>query len=298
MKLKLQETKAFWLYIVGGAIAFILGGMLMPVWESFENELFFRAWGRFAVNIMISVILLAYIFLYLVKRIKRYSTTPAQIVAIVELVLMVVIAIVCTVSAFVDFISFGEPCQVFGLALWARGVSGVFTGYYCDSNMAALKKPKKGKKEKDEDEPSGKVDDFTVWRLVVAVFFISIGTYFFIEPLINALTMQWFFSCTITLSGAFFVVLGIALKPNKVKPAPKTEVKLEDTSKESELEGATETEKLEQAPSIKINLTAKEEEATADSTPQALPSTEESTEEPKTEKPKTGTPALVPTNKK
>ena len=220
--MRLEKTKAFWLYIVGGAIAFVLGGMLLPVWESFENELFFRGWGRLSVNIMISALLTAYICLYLVKRIKRYSTTPAQLVAIVELVLMVVIAVVCTVSAFVDFIGFGDPCQIFGLAIWARGVSGVFTGYYCDSTQ--VKKPKKGrgKSLKVEDEPTGKVDDFTVWRLAFAVFLISMGTYLFILPPLSALTLQWMFSVLIILVGLFFMAYGVALKPEGVKK-PKAE---------------------------------------------------------------------------
>ena len=52
MKLTLEKTKAFWIYIVGGALAMILGGMLMPVWKAFENELFFRSWGEFSVYIM------------------------------------------------------------------------------------------------------------------------------------------------------------------------------------------------------------------------------------------------------
>jgi hypothetical protein len=99
MKLSLEKTRAFWLYIVGGIIALTLGVMLLPVWRGFES-LFFSGWGEFAINIMMSSALIAYILLYLVKRIRRYSGTPAQIVAIVELVLMVVIAVVCTVSTF------------------------------------------------------------------------------------------------------------------------------------------------------------------------------------------------------
>lgn len=257
MKLTLEKTKAFWIYIVGGALAMILGGMLMPVWKAFENELFFRSWGEFSVYIMISLLLFAYIFLYLIKRIKRYSTTPAQIVAIVELVLMVVIAVVCTVSAFVDFISFGEPCRVFGLAIWARGVSGVFTGYYCDSSKVSKKKKSKGKKDEEKEEASGEVDDFTVWRLVVSVAMISAGTFFFIEPLIEALTLQWLFSCTIILVGAFFLVYGLFLKPVKVKAEkPKKEVKLDETKKETELPKKEEKEELTEAPSIKISLNA------------------------------------------
>ena len=230
MKLKLEKTKAFWLYIVGGVLSIALGIMLMPFWNSLGKDVFFKTWGGVSVNIMISGLLLAYVLLYLVKRIKRYAGTPAQIVAIVELVLMVVISVVCTVSMFVDEISFGDPCQIFGLVLWARGASGVFTGYYCDSEFVAeldrknkeKKKAKKGEKEKIEEidtdeEPRGRVDDFTVWRLTLAILLISLGTYMFIKPPFGALLLQWVFSGIISAVGLFFTVFGCAMKPKRVK---------------------------------------------------------------------------------
>lgn len=230
MKLSLEKTRAFWLYIVIGVISLALGIMLLPVWKNFE-KLFFKDWGEFAINIMMSAALVAYILLYLVKRIRRYSGTPAQLVAIVELVLMVVIAVVCTVSTFTPVVSFGEPCQIFGLALWARGASGVFTGYYCDSTLVSekIKKEKENKKNKsgekkqqDEDfdtdeEPRGRVDDFTVWRLAFAVLLISAGTFMFITPPIKHIVFQWVFSCAVTFIGLFIAIYGASLKPIKVK---------------------------------------------------------------------------------
>lgn len=249
MKLSLEKTKAFWLYILGGVVALALGVMLLPVWRDFD-KLFFSGWGEFAINIMMSGALIAYILLYLVKRIRRYSGTPAQLVAIVELVLMVVIAVVCTVSTFTDVVSFGEPCQIFGLALWARGVSGVFTGYYCDSSLVSqkMKQSKKNKKNiKDkieetmqqfdtDEEPRGRVDDFTVWRLTFAVILISVGTFMFITPPIRQIVFQWVFSCAVTFIGLFVTIYGASLKPVriKVKEASLTESEsLEETEQNS-----------------------------------------------------------------
>ena len=45
MKLRLEKTRAFWLYIVGGVIATVLGTMLLPLWRKFE-QLFFHGWGE------------------------------------------------------------------------------------------------------------------------------------------------------------------------------------------------------------------------------------------------------------
>ena len=232
MRFKLEKTRAFWLYIVGGLLGICVGIFLLPAWS--DVDVFFNAWGSVSV-----------------KRIKRYANTTAQIVAIVELVLMAVLAVVCAVSSFIDMGRLGDPCQVFGIALWIRGASGVYTGYYCDSNIVKAaeeaKKAKKGaqaeekketKKELDtSEEPRGRVDDFTVWRLTLAIVLISLGTYLFIKPAFESLHLQWVFSCAIVAVSFFFVIFGFALKPRKVKVdelSPNGLTKTEEKSKKAE----------------------------------------------------------------
>ena len=264
MKIKLEKTNAFWVYILGGALAVFLGIMLLPAWES--TELFFNNWGSLSVNIMISGLILAYILLYLTKRIKRYAGTPAQIVAIVELVLMAVIAVVCAVSNFIDYdVSFGGPCQIFGIALWVRGASGVFTGYYCDSNIVkAAEEAKKAKKKgtvatvkteeiDTEEEPKGRVEDFTVWRLTLAIALISAGAILFVKPAFEAVHLQWVFSCAIIFVGLFFAIFGGFLKPNKVKVNEKSPMSAD------EKEGVPSKEKSQTKVSDKNNIKALDE---------------------------------------
>ena len=219
MKLRLEKTRAFWLYIVGGVIATVLGTMLLPLWRKFE-QLFFHGWGEHAVYIMISGLLFAYILFYLVKRISRYLGTPAQIVAIVELVIMVVIAVICTVSSFVYDFRIGDTCQIFAITLWTRGVSGVFTGYYSDCGL----RKREGKRK--NEEASGRVDDFTVWRLSFAIALLTAGTCFFIAKPFDDGDLQWVFSCAIILVGLFFIIYGIVLKPQRKKE----NVKVKETS--------------------------------------------------------------------
>ncbi len=230
MKLKLEKTKYYWTYVLFGVLCTVLGVTLLPPWSS--TGVFFSSWGAYSVNIMISGLIFGYICFYLVKRIKRYSNTPAQIVSVVELVLMAVIAIVCTVSLFVGDVSLGDPCQIFALVVWARGVSGVFTGYYCDSNIVrAAEEERRARKsgkmivektaeksgESEQVRSVGRVDDFTVWRLVFAVFLISMGTYLFFNPIIKAIHLQWVFSSATFCVGLFFFVFGFAIKPVKEK---------------------------------------------------------------------------------
>ena len=280
--MKLEKTRGFWTYIVFGVLCIAVGAALMPVWAGVD--VFFSSWGNYSVNIIISGLILGYILFYLIKRIKRYSNTPAQVVSIVELVVMAVIAAVCTASLFVDSISFGEPCQIFALVVWARGVSGVFTGYYCDSNIVkAAEEEKRAKKSAGklpaledlkkeeiketkidtEAEPKGRVDDFTVWRLSFSVILISVGVYLFVDPVIKLIHMQWVFSCTAMAVGLFFAVFGMAKKPTKVtveKSSPETKKEKEKKS----ADGAKAEAKGEEA---KKAPAAKEEKPAADKAP-------------------------------
>ena len=276
MKIKIEKTRAFWAYIVGGFLCMLIGAGLLPLWS--KTNVFFKGWGYRSVSIMISGLLLAYILLYLVKRIKRYSNTPAQIVAIVELVLMAVVAVVCVVSDFVPSVSLGGPSQIFGIALWVRGASGVYTGYYCDSEIVKEaeeeKKAKKNQKKnqrnesvvKEEDtkksfdsdkEPKGRVEDFTVWRLTLAIALISMGTYLFLKPAFEKIHLQWVFSCAIIVVGFFFVILGFAFKPSRVKvekESKKLRMKDEKGSKSAKAQDTLDKNDVEMLESGKVNI--------------------------------------------
>lgn len=280
--MKLEKTRGFWTYVVFGVLCAVVGAALLPVWAGVD--VFFSSWGKYSVNITISGLILGYILFYLVKRIKRYSNTPAQVVSIVELVVMAVIAAVCTTSLFVDSISFGEPCQIFALVVWARGVSGVFTGYYCDSNIVkAAEEEKRAKKSAGElpalddlkkeevketkidteAEPKGRVDDFTVWRLAFSVVLISVGVYLFVDPVIKPIHMQWVISCTAMAVGLFFAVFGMAKKPTKVtveKSSP--EAKKGDEQKPAdEPKAEAKSEPAKEAPAAKAEKPAADKTA-------------------------------------
>lgn len=274
MRIRLEKTPSFWAYIVGGFICIAVGILLLPAWAG--AEVFFSSWSAYSVNIMISALLLAYILLYLMKRIKRYSNTPAQVVAIVELVLMAVLAVVCAISEFVEYgINFGGPCQIFGIALWIRGASGVYTGYYCDSNLVKeAEQQKKAQKKSDaapkgndaeavaaldtDRTPRGRVDDFTVWRLTLAIVLITAGAYLVLEPAFEKIHLQWVFSCAIILISCFFVVLGFALKPSKIRVeahSPKAEVpKEENTAVNSEDAEQSDAAGYLESGKVKINF--------------------------------------------
>ena len=281
MKLNLKKTPSFWMYIVGGVLCIAVGVLLLPAWAS--ADLFFSEWSAYSVNIMISGLLLAYILLYLVKRIKRYHNTPAQTVAIVELVLMAMLAAFCALSEFITYgINFGGPCEIFGIALWVRGASGVYTGYYCDSDLVkeveqkkkaskngtqggeasgetkAVNGANKDQKALETDLPSkGRVDDFTVWRLTLAIVLITSGAYLFMRPAFEKIHLQWVFSCAIIAVACFLVILGFILKPKRVKVEKESPVKKNEEGKDKpnqDKETAEDAAGYLESGKVKINI--------------------------------------------
>lgn len=245
MDTEIKKAKSFVFYMIIGIALFIFGILIMPVWEDVSASLFFAGWSRALVDIMISGLLALYIGFYLVKRIRRYAGTPAQIVAIVELVLMVVIAVVCAVS-FLDVVSLGNSCQIFGLAIWVRGAAGAFTGYF--NNYQFKKEQSCEKKEKTENtskKDTKKIEgasakksentsdvkllegkkgkekgvkgivksgEFTVWHLALAVFFISAGAYLFVRPPFTVVHLQWMFFAIVVCVGIAFFAYAFVVK--------------------------------------------------------------------------------------
>ena len=154
MKL-IKKSKLYWASILLGVLLILFGIMLLPVWGRSSNivisSLFFSTWSEKSVNFMISALVLVYIFRFLITKLKKYTGTAVQIIAIVELVMMSMIAIGCSASYF-GIVSIGGPCQIFGLALWSRGVVEIFNGYYSGKSQAVTEYVEKESKRKEKTE--------------------------------------------------------------------------------------------------------------------------------------------------
>lgn len=198
-----KKTSVFWLYFVFGAILTILGIMLMPVWANAADWVFFKNWGMSIVNLIIAACLLAYLFLFLIKKVMSKSNGAIKVLTIVEFVLLLLIVLGCILQQF-KIIKVNGACGILGLAMWCRGSVEIFRAYY---------------------HQKGNNDKYPVWWLCVALALVSFGVYLFAKPLFQDVVILWIFIIVIFLFAIICFIDGVLSKPEgktkKVKKSKK-----------------------------------------------------------------------------
>lgn len=193
------KTKFFWAYIVVGIIGILLGIMLMPVWDSCPDWVFWRTWGKQIINIIICVCIILYLVFFLLKKIMKRTNGVVKVLTIIEFVILALIALGCILQQF-KVIDIGA-CAILGLALWCRGTVEIFRAYY----------HQKGNNEK-----------YPVWWLAVAIALVTLGTYIFAKKVFSDVVILWIFVILILLVSIILIVDGILAKPASGKKKSKS----------------------------------------------------------------------------
>lgn len=207
-----KKTKLFWLYIVAGILGLIIAVMLMPVWDSCPDWVFWKNWGRSIVNMIICACIVLYLALFLVKKVKQHTYNVVKILTIIEFVLLALIALGCILQQFRIINIPGGACAILGVALWCRGIVEVFRAYF--------------------QQRHNKIS-YPLWSLAVALALITFGVYIFCRPFFSDLVLLWIFIAIIIIVSVILIADGIMAKPDSSKN--KTEKK-ETEEKESKEE--------------------------------------------------------------
>ena len=186
-----KKTGFFWLYHLGGIFLIIMAVLLAPVWASMD--VFFSDWGSKAINIMISCAIFLYLFLYLARKVRTSANQTLLILTVVEFILLFVVALGGILSQFA-VLKIQGPSQIIGLALWLRGSIEVVRAYYYRRDVSI---------------------SYPVWYLLIAIGMVTLGTYFFARPLIQASTLQWILCAVALVMGVLFIFTGVCAKPKK-----------------------------------------------------------------------------------
>ncbi|MBR5439916.1 MAG: hypothetical protein IKV61_06880 [Clostridia bacterium] len=209
MKLKklfnTTKSKLFWLYIVFGALFTVLAVILMPFWKDANIDIFFAPWGYSIVKTVVAVALLLYVFLYLIKQLKKRTNNVVKVLGIIEFILLILIAAACLLNQFISF-NVGTVGQILGFVLWIRGAIEVFRAYYYKDSESHSKYP--------------------VWQLFVTILLISVGTYSMFSNLLSDRAVLWAVTSIIALCGVISIILGFLKQP--VRKAKKKVTKKED----------------------------------------------------------------------
>jgi hypothetical protein len=170
--------------------------MLLPVFS--ETELFFADWGKYAVNLLICAALVLYIFLYLVRALKRARRESIRMLIVVEIVLFSIIALGTVLEQF-NVIKLGGPCVILGVAVWLRGTVGAVGGYLY--------------RHTSEEKRYGMIE------FLVSVALITLGTALVVRPFFTERDILWILSLTLIVLGVLLAVIGVASMPERKKKA-------------------------------------------------------------------------------
>ena len=183
-----MKTKRFkgdmFVYFAVAVLCLALGIILLPA----VTDL-----GQNILNVLIAVAILAYLFGYLFKRLKRSKQTIFVLTAI-EFGLMLLIALGLILSQF-KVINVTGGCKIFGLALSLRGTVEMFRAYFYQAqNSARYSLPQ------------------FVFNLAILIF----GVYMFAKPFITDHQMIIVAAVASFVCALVFCVLGFSChKQNK-----------------------------------------------------------------------------------
>ncbi len=179
-----HPTTYYWCYWLGGVLCLVLAVLLAPVWDG--TGVFWRDYGRTAVDILLAVALFLYISTYLVREASREGVASVRVLVIVEIAVLSLIAVGCVLKQ-LSIIKVGTAAEVLGVAVWLRGTVLAFRAYFCKSH--------------------------TVFHLALAVALITVGTVLVVRPIFSDGTLRWVIAVSVLVFGITLLALGSLCKP-------------------------------------------------------------------------------------
>ena len=189
---KTDKSKNYWAEILLGVICIVCAIIFAPIWNN--TDVFFKDWGLKIIDILIAVLIVAYLSGYLWKKMLA-SNGVIKVLTIIEFCALSIIALGCIFTQF-NVIPVSGACKIFGLVLWSRGVVELFRAYYLSRITSYKYSP--------------------AW-LFLAIAMVTFGTYCFAKPFIQDTVILWLFVSALLAFDILFVIIGCMQKPIKAK---------------------------------------------------------------------------------
>ena len=189
-----------------GIICLLAALIFAPIWD-FWDSCPWKTWGMQIINIIIAACIVYYLAFFLAKKLK-HGKRVIKVLTIVEFAILSLIALGCIFSQF-KIINVQGACQIFGLALWTRGVIELFRAYYHRADSKEY---------------------YPVWYLGISIVMVTFGTWCFVKPFIQDIVILWIFVACLFACGVLLLVLAYNIK--KSKPSVKKVEKVEKAKKE------------------------------------------------------------------
>ncbi len=189
-KIKFDFKKNWLVFLIVGILAVGFGVVVIPQ----VTDL-----GSTILDLVIAILLIAYLALYLFGKVTTSSKGPIKILTIVEFAVISIIALGLILSQF-KVITISGAFEILGFVIWFRGITEALRGYYYRGNG----KP------------------YTVGLFFLNLLLISGGVYLMLKPPLSQDQLILILAAVLILTGVTFIVLSLINKaPSKKKSKPK-----------------------------------------------------------------------------
>ena len=166
-------------------VDFILAGLLLGLGIVMIPEV--TDVGNIILLIVIGALLLVYVYYYLLVKVAKKSSGIILILTLIEMIVLTIIAVTCILSEILNKTIIGEGMKSLGLAFWIRGVVESFRAYYYKGNTTK----------------------YPVYKVILNVILITLGTWFFISNIISNLILVWSLAVIFVIASIAMIILGI-----------------------------------------------------------------------------------------
>ena len=181
--MKLYRKSLVDLLVAASAIG--LGVVMLPVFGIVE----------IFVDILLAIALAAYLFLFLLDKLRHTRGTAFGMTAI-EFGVLTLVALGLVIQQFVPA-RVASVCQVIGIVLWLRGIVITATLYI---SALSTRKPRRE----------------LAW-LIAALAMVSIGVWLFVSPIFSDVVCEWIICIALFIVGLVFAALAFLFYHPKEK---------------------------------------------------------------------------------
>ena len=207
-KFKVKTTKAFWLYFVLAGLFVIAAVLFAPFWLKISADIPWASWSNYALGILVGLLILLYIFLILLRRLKQSGLAKVTRFAMgFEFGLMIVFSVLAILKGILydnPKFKFLNTCEILAIIIWVRGVVEIINAYYHDHNSNVK---------------------YPVWFLFVNILLITVAPLLYVVAIkydtkVDTI-VSYVISGVLLLIGAYFIFYGILCMPERIKKEKK-----------------------------------------------------------------------------
>lgn len=172
--------------------------------------------GETILKIVLAIGVFAYIGFFLIKKLVK-ERGMVLVLTIVETIVMFLVGLGLILSQF-NVLNITEACIIIGVAIWMRGVIGVFSGYIRRNTPESRKK-------------------YDILFFFLNIVLITLGTWMFVKPFISNFDMIIVLAVVCFLIAIGLLTIGLltcpAIKKGRAKKTSKKKTEKKEVKKES-----------------------------------------------------------------